>query len=434
MLKRRAMPLESFDYDVATLQLDASHLSKIDVALRANTRLPPLPDFLAEQYYEFQLDERRYHNRLSIIVMSILFDSFLFLQDHTAPEIANLSAILRLIVLSPLVFTFIILDLRGKLHEAYSQYIILLAVVPTLISDILILLTSANDTQSLSDIRATPLILMATGVVMRLTPREVTINATISITSFTAAVLCAACVPPLQEGPLIFSEIGVAVGAIMLNIQLESRDRRVFLLRISAAINRAALAARNRFLFEDSQTDGLTGVPNRRCFDKVLADAVRNACAGGDNLGLIIIDIDHFKLFNDHYGHQKGDDCLRVVATRASQEIRNGDLFARYGGEEFAVILPATTFEATVAVAERIRAEIFALQLPHQGLGDKARVTVSLGVAIIRPKTEADSRRLIEVADVNLYAAKRAGRNRVWSTFSPTVESNSPADREPYKA
>jgi len=398
---------------------------EIEKALASPARLPPIPALLAEPYHNAQLAERRLHNRLSIIIMAIIFDAFLLVQIKTAPEIAGLSAILRLLVLSPLAFAFIILDTKDKLGKVYGGYLTALAVAPTLISDVLIALTNASNSQPLSDVRATPLILMATGLVMRLTPRDVVINAAVSVASFTPAVLFAGFIPRAQDGALILSEIGVAAAAIMLTVQLESRDRRVFLLQISGAIRRTALAQRNRFLLAETQTDGLTGVANRRCFDETFAAAWREACETGDPLGLIIIDIDNFKAFNDHYGHQGGDDCLRLVAFHGSQEVRRGDLFARYGGEEFAVILPSTPLAAAVAGAERIRARVLALNLPHLGLGEGAIVTISLGVAVMSPTSGDDPRQLIEAADANLYAAKRGGRNRVGA--EPVMAANPPS-------
>ena len=129
-----------------------------------------------------------------------------------------------------------------------------------------------------------------------------------------------------------------------------------------------------------------------------------------------MIDIDHFKRFNDHYGHQQGDTCLRSVARRARRGIRDGDLIARYGGEEFAVILPGTSLSAALRVAERVRAVVSELAMPHEGVSPGATVSISLGVASMMPDDATAPNRLIEIADRHLYAAKRAGRNRVSAT------------------
>lgn len=418
---------ERTDDWVAVLKLDVSHMPAIEAAVGSSARLPPIPDFLAPRYFATQSIERQDHNRLSIIIMTIIFDLFLFVQIKTAPEIFVLSAILRLCVMTPAVLGFIILDIQNRLKKFYGPFITVLAVAPTLISEPLILLTNANNANALSDIRATPLILMATALVLRLTPRQVIINATVSIASFIPCVLFAPCIPHVQDGALILSEVSVGAAALMLTLQLESRDRRVFLLQVSAAISRAALAARNRFLLEETHTDGLTGVANRRYFDEAVASAWQEARGAAAAVGLIIMDIDHFKRFNDFYGHQGGDDCLRLVARRASQEVRRGDLFARYGGEEFAVVLPATDLETTVATAERIRTAVLRLHLPHYGVSETSIVTISLGAALMMPSDVDDVRQLIELADFNLYAAKRAGRNRVGACLQLSAQPSPPS-------
>jgi two-component system chemotaxis family response regulator WspR len=126
-----------------------------------------------------------------------------------------------------------------------------------------------------------------------------------------------------------------------------------------------------------------------------------------------MIDVDHFKKFNEFYGHQGGDDCLRQVAARLRGAARSNDLVARYGGEEFAIILPAASIGVAAEVAERLRASVAAMHLAHEGVGGGATVTISLGIASVVPGTEPSAKRLIEMADRRLYAAKHAGRNRV---------------------
>jgi diguanylate cyclase (GGDEF)-like protein len=208
-------------------------------------------------------------------------------------------------------------------------------------------------------------------------------------------------------------DLSIAAGAIVFNLQLEFRDRRIFLLQTADAINRAELAARNRGLLQEAQTDALTGVANRRCFDEVLAETWAKAIESQLVIGLIMIDIDHFKLFNDFYGHPGGDECLRLVASTARREVRTSDLFARYGGEEFAVILPGADVGAVLAVASRMRDAVEAMGMPHRGVGPEAKVSISLGVGCMTPGDGDDVRGLIAMADAHLYRAKRAGRNRV---------------------
>ena len=161
--------------------------------------------------------------------------------------------------------------------------------------------------------------------------------------------------------------------------------------------------------------DYATGLANRFSFDRHLAQEWRSATQQQNNLALMMVDIDHFKLYNDHYGHLAGDECLRRIATiLADASLRSSDLVARYGGEEFAVILPRVSTQGAVTLAERIRQLVADAQLPHLPY-TPGIVTVSIGVAAMTPDAEADETTLIQCADRALYSAKRTGRNRVES-------------------
>jgi diguanylate cyclase (GGDEF)-like protein len=140
------------------------------------------------------------------------------------------------------------------------------------------------------------------------------------------------------------------------------------------------------------------------------------------DVSLVLFDIDHFKQFNDAFGHQAGDECLSAIACAVSQGTRSaGDTLVRYGGEEFAVILPRTSLTEGIEVAERLRATVMARGIPHPCVAGPGCITVSLGVATMRPE-EGGAASLIERADRCLYAAKRAGRNRVaWADETAAV-------------
>jgi diguanylate cyclase (GGDEF)-like protein len=166
---------------------------------------------------------------------------------------------------------------------------------------------------------------------------------------------------------------------------------------------------------EKARIDGLTQIANRRRFDEYLLQEWSRHVRMQQPLSLLICDVDHFKLYNDHYGHQAGDECLKSVAKAINQCFRTGDLVARYGGEEFAMVLPRTHCAGAVLVAERVRSAVAAAVLPHAASPVADRVTVSIGVAsrTPQPKDATDSRALIEEADRNLYLAKHRGRNQV---------------------
>lgn len=165
-----------------------------------------------------------------------------------------------------------------------------------------------------------------------------------------------------------------------------------------------------------SNLDGLTGIPNRRRFDEVLSHEWRRGIRKRSPLSLIMLDIDHFKPFNDHYGHAAGDECLRKVARMLELSLgRSVDFVGRYGGEEFACILPDTDLNGAVRVAENLRGTIRNLAIPHAFSDVTEHVTVSLGAAATIPNAEITLDRLIETADTMLYKAKKDGRNCVKS-------------------
>jgi diguanylate cyclase (GGDEF)-like protein/PAS domain S-box-containing protein len=165
-----------------------------------------------------------------------------------------------------------------------------------------------------------------------------------------------------------------------------------------------------------STTDGLTELPNRRRFDEFLNREWRRAMRDRSLLSLLLLDIDFFKEFNDHYGHLAGDDCLRQVAQVLKEVVqRPGDLFARYGGDEFACILSETDSKGAVALAERIRERVKAVNIPHFSSSAANYVTLSCGVATMIPESRQAPSDLLRLADGLLYSAKENGRDQVRS-------------------
>jgi diguanylate cyclase (GGDEF)-like protein len=173
------------------------------------------------------------------------------------------------------------------------------------------------------------------------------------------------------------------------------------------------LKAQSDLLRQMVFVDGLTGVANRRCFDERLDTEWRRAARNGSALALLMLDVDHFKRFNDRYGHQAGDDCLRRVASAIRDGLlRPGDLVARYGGEEFACILPGTDFDGALAVGAGIEHIVRGLQIEHADSDVSRTVTVSIGVSTSLPDRDGDPARLLALADAQLYRAKHSGRAR----------------------
>jgi diguanylate cyclase (GGDEF)-like protein len=207
----------------------------------------------------------------------------------------------------------------------------------------------------------------------------------------------------LDTVSLIAGQLSVSLDNALLYASLEQK----------VAERTAALEEANQRLELLSSTDGLTGVANRRKFNEALDAEWLRARRTGQSIGLILIDIDHFKLYNDHYGHQGGDACLQMVAATMSIGLRAGsDLIARYGGEEFVLLLPNTDLAGTRVVAERVRKAVEAKAEPHlkSGMGI---VTISVGLTSFVPDMDTKPQQHIEAADHALYEAKRGGRNRV---------------------
>jgi diguanylate cyclase (GGDEF)-like protein len=173
------------------------------------------------------------------------------------------------------------------------------------------------------------------------------------------------------------------------------------------------LRSANLHLEELASIDGLSGLANRRSFNARLEAEWQRASKLRRSISLLMIDVDHFKLFNDNYGHLAGDNCLRIIATIITAMVaRNSDLAARYGGEEFALLLPDAPIEKAIEIAERLRSEVDKLAIVNEGAPTGA-VTVSIGVASLVPVAEQRAQTLIEAADAGLYSAKRRGRNCV---------------------
>lgn len=191
-------------------------------------------------------------------------------------------------------------------------------------------------------------------------------------------------------------------------MQLE-RDAAFFALREM----QKQLEKSNAELQRLSSLDGLTGIANRRQFDETLKREWQRALRDSTPLSLILIDIDYFKVYNDTYGHQRGDECLQQVAQALAKTLsRPADLVARYGGEEFVAVLPGTSPDGAEKMAERFRTAVQTLGIVHNGSGAGSEVTISAGVATIVPTPDDSPESFIERADRALYQAKDCGRNR----------------------
>jgi len=241
----------------------------------------------------------------------------------------------------------------------------------------------------------------------------------------TGAALELELVPFFYETPWFLGLVAVAVVlTAVLAFRLRVRTLRTRQVELERLVDRRTyeLEEANRSLARLAAEDGLTGVPNHRKFRQVLFDEWRRAVRSGEPLAVLMADIDFFKHYNDTYGHQRGDKCLREVAQALAACVhRPGDLVARYGGEEFAAVLPGTGRDAALRLAEEMRGAVERLDLEHTGVpgsaggvsGADGRVTLSVGGTAAVPTRERSPDQLLTAADKALYRAKAEGRNRV---------------------
>lgn len=208
--------------------------------------------------------------------------------------------------------------------------------------------------------------------------------------------------------PLIAEGHPLGVLAVQNSNQIRSTIELRVVTVLAQLASHAALALRNARLLQEvrqmAETDPLTGLANRRTFDKALEKELSRARRRADQVSLVMVDIDHFKAFNDNYGHQAGDELLKDVAQALIRAARDFDVVARYGGEEFAIILPSCSWDDSLSAAERLRTAV--------SVKSHATITASAGVATF-PGHASDGPALIRAADIALYESKKAGRDRV---------------------
>ena len=215
------------------------------------------------------------------------------------------------------------------------------------------------------------------------------------------------------EGGMTAQSLAAMIATLLTETQQVQARNTALESRLTTSSEEVSVLRRDlEAMQRDAQTDGLTGIANRKRFDMVLRSAVHDAQDFGRPLCLIMADIDHFKKFNDLYGHQMGDQVLKLVARSLKDCVRNGDLPARFGGEEFSVVLPNSTLAEAAEIADRIRQTIATRRIVRRDSKvELGGITLCAGVALLQPGEGVGP--LIDRADEALYIAKRSGRNRV---------------------
>lgn len=219
---------------------------------------------------------------------------------------------------------------------------------------------------------------------------------------------------------LVTIDVVCAAYMLIANWRMHAQQQRGWAMGLRERLRRQDLFNRNQELDELVRRDALTGLANRRAYDAWLQNSWRQARGAGATLGMVLVDVDRFKAYNDFYGHPAGDACLQTIARCLREQLRGTtDHIARVGGEEFAVLLPGITASLCAEIAERLRLSIAGLELPHLGSGGDNIVTISCGAASLMAQDELGASDLVAAADAALYQAKESGRNLVCVADSP---------------
>jgi diguanylate cyclase (GGDEF)-like protein len=350
-------------------------------------------------------------------VTLVLFQFFLVRDRLLLPDMFNEAIIFRVGIITPLTLaTFAVLwrNPRPWIRESME------AVMTVLIAaGVLYLIHSSHSPLAEHAHYSMLLILVFPNIIQRVRFWYAT------VASIIVVVMYATVVPEIRSMPdeAIFGAVLTLAMTTLLSLvtnwKLEIEERRAYLMTLREELRSQQLMNVNEELSAISMLDPLTGLANRRRLEQFI-DALWNSSL--KPVTFMMIDIDHFKRFNDRYGHQAGDACLKMVVETLQEELRHGtDLAARFGGEEFLVVLPDSDLADGIRAAERIRGAVERRAIAHITSPTASVVTVSIGVAVVRPDAKITVAEAIAAADRALYSSKQHGRNSIWPRPSPSA-------------
>lgn len=355
--------------------------------------------------------QRRRQMVLAALVALLVYDLFLVNDWLVRPEAFGTALFFRLGLLTPYGLAVLALVHRG-VPPAWREGLMASTVVVAMLSSGEIY----RHTQAVAgayDPFVFSLVFMAGNIVFPLRFRAAALASMAGFAAALPGVLSSPLLPHDGRGFALGLLAGTGVFTVLACYRIEHATRQAYLLTLQQTLRAEAAQLRADHMARVSQTDALTGLANRRAFDEALQNAWFEAPTRPGATALLMLDVDHFKRYNDRFGHPAGDDCLRRVAAAMARATRASDLIARVGGEEFAVLLREADEVQVRAQAERLRLAVEALAIPHDGRGRQHTVTISVGAALLPAARWLQPAGLAEVADAALYEAKRAGRNRV---------------------
>ncbi len=386
------------------MQRDAVTLDAVEAFMGERHKRLAFPDWLERSYEEGRKERRSKRLVATGRALIVVYNFFFIAAWLLTPDTLAIAALWHFLIVTPSMLFAVRLFAKApspRVREAVAASLPILAAVQVLTIFVLSRSPGAAHYQYL-----VLLVLMYANAVRWLSYRyAVAVSAVI----FALHAACVALSPhlPAEVAVLASAMIAATAGVTLAANRMLERDERWVFLR----------TLRHRLRHErteiEATTDALTGLANRHRLQAKFTELWTKGADQVEDVAIVMLDIDHFKAFNDRYGHPAGDACLKRVTSCALAQLRGvQDLAARYGGEELLLVLPGATTATAIAVAERIRRGIEALGIPHELAGANRVVTASFGVAAA-PTVAVSADELVVAADTALYAAKASGRNRV---------------------
>lgn len=400
-------------------QRDAERTAIIDGLLQRGFPGMMFPVALEREFQQAGLEAKRAHIVKSGFISLLVFNVFLVADYLMLPDVFDLALTLRLLVFTPLALLFLLAFQSGRvrwLSQATPLGLEAIAMVSGLAAAAVLAFILMNSHSPLAYLYHIGFMVVITygNIVQRMRFWYAVVFSVILIALHVFGVWALPSFPERMMLPLMSMVLASAAFTLTANYALENDERRRFLLTERERGLIRSLTQTQVRLRELSRVDELTGLYNRRHFESAMQQLWQRASFGRTPMAILMIDVDHFKKFNDHYGHPAGDACLRQVCQVMKQTLSGqGVIVARFGGEEFIAAIPGLDEDASLALAEQVRAHVERCQIPHERSATSTVVTASLGLAWCEARPEMKVEHLLALADGALYDAKYQGRNRV---------------------
>ena len=402
-------------------QRDAARTAMINGLLQRGFPLMVFPAELEREFQQAGLAAKRAHILKSGYISLLIFNVFLVADYLMLPDVFMQALTLRLLVFTPFALLFLWMfqtAKTGALATVSSMGLELIAMVSGLAAALMLAYILASSQSPLAYLYHIGFMVVITygTIVQRLRFWNAVVFSLLLIALHVWGVYTLPSFPERMVLPLVSMVLASAAFTLTANYALENDERRRFLLTERERGLIRSLTQTQVRLRELSRVDELTGLYNRRHFESSVQQLWQRASFGGTPMAILMIDVDHFKKFNDHYGHPAGDACLRQVCHVLKQTLNGqGVIVARYGGEEFIAAIPNLDEAASLNLAEQVRASVERCQIAHDRSATSSVVTVSLGLAWCQARPGMKVEHLLALADSALYDAKHQGRNRVCS-------------------